>query len=130
AELAPERAAGVEKLGEPLRRLFREGDAAVGAAYAKAKAQGERCRQLFADALSPSDLILTLAAPGEAPLGLAATGDPLFNRAWTLLHVPCVSLPAGIGPHGMPLAIQLVGARGSDAALLAHAGWVSQALPG
>jgi amidase len=129
AELAPERAAGEEKLGEPLRRLFRDGDAAAGAAYAKAKAQGERCRELFAATLSPSDLLLTLAAPGEAPLGLAATGDPLFNRVWTLLHVPCVSLPAGRGPHDMPLAIQLVGARGSDAALLAHAGWVSQALP-
>jgi amidase len=128
AELGPERAAGEEKLGEKLRLLFREGDAAVGGPYAKAKAQAERCRELFAAALSPSDLLLTLAASGEAPLGLAATGDPLFNRIWTLLHVPCVSLPAGRGPHEMPLAVQLVGARGGDAALLAHAGWVAQAL--
>ncbi|GAC1343281.1 MAG: amidase [Myxococcales bacterium] len=128
AQLAAERAAGEDQLGEPLRRLFREGDAAAGTAYAAAKAAGHRCREEFAQAIAPSDLLLTLAAPGEAPLGLSATGDPLFNRVWTLLHVPCLSLPAGRGAHGMPLAVQLVGARGSDAQLLAHAGWVSQAL--
>lgn len=129
-QLAPERAAGEERLGDPIRKLFRAGDAAFGAAYAQAKAQGDRCRELFGAALAPSDLLLTLAAPGEAPLGLAATGDPLFNRIWTLLHVPCLSLPAGRGPHAMPLAVQLVGSRGNDAALLAHATWIAQALVG
>src|SRR2546422_6887197 len=37
---------------------------------------------------------------GEAPEGLAATGDPVFCRIWTLLGVPCISLPVLTGPAG------------------------------
>ena len=39
------------------------------------------------------DAILTPAACGEAPLGLDATGDPVFCTTWTYLGVPAVTLP-------------------------------------
>jgi amidase len=67
---------------------------------------------------------------GEAPLGLEATGDPAFNRIWTLLGTPCVSLPAARGPAGMPVGVQLAGRPGGDAALLAVAQWAERALAG
>lgn len=67
------------------------------------------------------DAILTPSATGEAPLGLADTGDPIFNGLWTALHVPCVGLPAGVGPRGLPIGLQLVGPRYSDHRLLAVA---------
>ena len=76
------------------------------------------------------DVILAPAAPGEAPAGLGATGDPLFNRAWTLLGMPCISIPFGSGPQGLPLSVQLVGRRGADRRLLAAARWVQQHLAG
>ena len=38
-------------------------------------------------------MVLVPAAPGEAPVGLGNTGDPIFNRMWTLLGVPCAALP-------------------------------------
>ena len=41
--------------------------------------------------------MLVPAAPGEAPPGLGYTGNPVFNRMWTLLGVPCVTLPARLG---------------------------------
>jgi Asp-tRNA(Asn)/Glu-tRNA(Gln) amidotransferase A subunit family amidase len=68
------------------------------------------------------DALLTPAAIGEAPAGLAATGDPAFSRVWTLLHLPCLSIPWAKGPSGMPVGVQLVGALGSDLALLGVAG--------
>lgn len=74
------------------------------------------------------DAILTPAAPGEAPAGLASTGDAVFNRVWTLLYLPCVSVPAGIGPGGLPVAVQLVGAWGEDARTLAAAAFVEDVL--
>lgn len=80
------------------------------------------------DIFGGSDVLLVPAAPGEAPAGLGATGDPIFNRVWTLLRLPCMTLPAGKGPHGLPMGIQLVGRRDADAALLAAAAWVEQAL--
>ena len=74
------------------------------------------------------DVLVTPSAPGEAPEGLGWTGDPAFNFIWTSLHVPCVTVPAGTGPNGMPLGIQIVGRRGEDRAVLAWAGWVARAL--
>ena len=74
------------------------------------------------------DFLLTPPARGEAPKGLSSTGDAVFNRAWTLLGVPCVTLPFGAGPQGLPLGVQLVGAMDGDSALLAHAHWADIAL--
>jgi Asp-tRNA(Asn)/Glu-tRNA(Gln) amidotransferase A subunit family amidase len=74
------------------------------------------------------DAIFTPSATGEAPEGLASTGDTAMNRLWTLLHGPCVTVPAGDGPGGLPLGVQLVGIPGSDARTLAVARWVELAL--
>ncbi|MEJ1974813.1 MAG: amidase [Acetobacteraceae bacterium] len=69
---------------------------------------------------SAFDVVLTPAAIGEAPVGLHTTGDHLFNKSWTLLHVPCVAIPAGRGPQGLPLGLQVVGRRFGDAAPPRH----------
>src|SRR5437762_2493308 len=60
----------------------------------------------------------TIAAPGEAPPGLGYTGDPVFSRMWTLLGVPCLTLPALWGDSGLPAGVQLVGRVGTDARLM------------
>ena len=64
---------------------------------------------------------LTLAAPGEAPDGLETTGDWVFNATWTLLHVPCVAVPVGLGTRSLPVGVQLLAPRYCDAALLSIA---------
>jgi len=67
------------------------------------------------------DGLITLAAAGEAPVGLENTGDPLFSRIWSLLGTPCVSLPLLKGPAGLPLGVQVIGPRGRDDVLLSVA---------
>jgi Asp-tRNA(Asn)/Glu-tRNA(Gln) amidotransferase A subunit family amidase len=74
------------------------------------------------------DILLTPAAHGEAPLGISSTGNAVFNFVWTSLHVPCVTVPAGVGSEGLPLGIQIVGRNGDDRATLAWAQWVASAL--
>jgi Asp-tRNA(Asn)/Glu-tRNA(Gln) amidotransferase A subunit family amidase len=70
------------------------------------------------------DAILTPAAPGTAPKGLASTGDPVFCTPWTLAGLPAVSLPLMQGENGLPLGVQLVGRRNFDARLLRTARWL------
>lgn len=103
-------------LGEPRARLL------------EARAAFRAAQDAFPAAMAGFDAVLTPAAPGEAPEGLGWTGDPAFNTLWTLLHVPCVTVPAGLGPRGLPLGIQVVGRRGDDAAVLAWARWVQAAV--
>jgi Asp-tRNA(Asn)/Glu-tRNA(Gln) amidotransferase A subunit family amidase len=79
------------------------------------------CRAAFDRLAAPYDAILTPAAVGEAGIGLADTGDHVFNRVWTLLHVPCVAVPGFTGPNGLPVGLQLVGRRFEDAQVLAAA---------
>jgi len=98
------------------------------AALAAARGVLLTARTAFPSALDGFDAIVTPAAPGEAPEGLGWTGDPAFNAIWTSLHVPCVTVPAGTGPRGLPLGIQVVGRYGEDRALLAVADWVRAAL--
>src|SRR5262249_25533793 len=74
------------------------------------------------------DAILTPAAPGVAPKGLDATGDPVFCTLWTLLGMPAVSLPLMHGGGGLRLGVQLVGRRNFDARLLRTARWLAARL--
>ena len=86
----------------------------------------DECRRAFDQYLRENfDVVLTPAAPGEAPEGLQSTGSSVFNSMWTLLHVPCIAVPAGRGPAGLPVAVQLIGPQMSDSRLLAIAEAIS-----
>ena len=112
-----------DRLSDRLRGMIEEGlgydEATLGAARAHARA----CRAAAGDAFGDRDVLLTPSAPGEAPEGLGMTGDPIFQTTWTLLHLPCVTLPFATGPRGLPIGVQLIGSRGEDAAALAVAKW-------
>jgi Asp-tRNA(Asn)/Glu-tRNA(Gln) amidotransferase A subunit family amidase len=75
-------------------------------------------------------VLLAPSAPGEAPAGLESTGSPVMNRTWTLLHAPCVNLPAARGPNGLPLGVQAIGRPFDDALTLEAAEWMEQRLEG
>ena len=74
------------------------------------------------------DAILTPAAEGTAPAGLESTGEPTFCTLWTLLGLPAVSVPLLRGANGLPLGVQLVGARHGDGRLLRTARWLVEAV--
>jgi Asp-tRNA(Asn)/Glu-tRNA(Gln) amidotransferase A subunit family amidase len=94
----------------------------------QALATARGCIEAFPSVLEGLDVLITPSAPGEAPEGIEWTGDPSFNYIWTTLRVPCVTVPVGTGPKGLPLGIQIVGRAGDDRAVLAWAAWVQNAL--
>jgi Asp-tRNA(Asn)/Glu-tRNA(Gln) amidotransferase A subunit family amidase len=107
--------------------LLADGAAVTAAAYDEALATVAAARAAAPEFFGDFDAVLVPSAPGEAP-AVATTGDPVFNRAWTLLHLPCITLPAGHGPNGLPLGIQLVARARDDARLLAVARFAEAAL--
>ena len=96
--------------------------------YDSAKANAVTYRALLAERLSDYDFLLTPAAPGEAPGGIARTGNSMFNGIWTLFGVPCVTVPAYTGPQGLPIGVQIVGPFGADRQTLYWAEWVRRSL--
>jgi len=98
------------------------------ASYAAACAALEHARDALAEWFGDVCALLTPSAPDEAPDGLASTGDPAFNRNWTLLGAPCVNVPGLRGARGGPLGVQVIGRRGDDARCLAVAAFVERAI--
>ena len=108
--------------------LIAEGEETDPEAYDAAVAAGVKGRQGLAALFQEYDLLLTPAAADEAPVGLGGTGDPLFNRAWTLLGLPCLSIPGLVGNNGLPVGVQAVGSGGNDAAILRQGAWLAALL--
>lgn len=86
-----------------------------------------QCQAWMLTAMSHYDLIIAPSTPSEAP-DIAGTGEPTFGLMWTLLQMPCMSVPCGVGPGGLPLGVQLIAANGRDSALFGYAAWAQQVL--
>jgi Asp-tRNA(Asn)/Glu-tRNA(Gln) amidotransferase A subunit family amidase len=108
--------------------LVEEGRGIPLDAYFAAIQSIEGVRAALEADLDGIDALVSPSAPGEPPKGLADTGPITFNFLWTVAHTPAVTLPAGRGPNGLPLGLQLVGRRYSDDRLLATAHWVDRKL--
>ena len=114
---------------DPLLRTQLERAVAISAdEYDAARRLASRARQLLADAMADHDVILTPSAPGAAPHGFATTGDPMFNRLWTLMGAPCINVTGMNDGNGLPLGIQIVGRFGRDHAALEAALFVERAI--
>ena len=96
--------------------------------YREAQAWLVDCRTYLDRAMVKFDILLTPSAPGEAPEGLASTGDTSFNILSTWTYTPCVTLPLYKGPSGLPVGLQLIGHRHQDHRLFEMAQAVHKAL--
>lgn len=132
-EAAHERAAELaraDELSPPLATLLRTGAATSQADYRAACEVIDAGERAVAAHLASYDVVLGPAAPGPAPRGLDATGDPVLSRAWQALGLPTVALPGLVDAHGLPLGVQLVGHRRGETELLGHAVWIGRHLAG
>lgn len=119
--LIAERMASLEDLSGVLRGRLEEGEAIDYVDYVEALRAVAEARREFDRFMTPWDALLTFSTTGEAPCGLQSTGDATFNSVWTLLGIPCLTLPFGRGKNALPLGIQLIGRRYEDERLLAIA---------
>jgi Asp-tRNA(Asn)/Glu-tRNA(Gln) amidotransferase A subunit family amidase len=128
ASLASEYDRGRESLSASLREQLERGRRISAFDYQAALARIPLLNAGFEEIFERCDAILTPAAPGTAPRGLESTGDPSCCTLWTLAGMPALAMPLMQGSDGMPLGVQLVGPRDSDARLLRTARWLAARL--
>jgi amidase len=117
-----------DRTSDHLKSLVANGKAIAAPDYLAAKALQEQCRFALGAEMKGFDALLTLPAFGEAPRGLNYTGDAEYCAPWTFVGAPAVTLPAGSGPNGLPLGIQIVGEYRGDLHLLKVAKWIEAML--
>ena len=100
-----------------LADLVREGLRIPMERYDEAKRHIAACRKRVAELHKATPVILVPAATGPAPSGLASTGDPRMNSAWTALGTPAITIPLPVA-GALPLGLQLTADRGEDARLI------------
>ncbi|MBR0875262.1 amidase [Bradyrhizobium tropiciagri] len=111
-----------------LRGRLDESKDGTPADYDAALDVAARARQALAAVFDEVDVLITLSAPGAAPQGLSSTGDPRYNRLWTLMGVPCVNVPTLVAEGGLPVGVTVVAPFGADARALATGSFVEAAI--
>jgi Asp-tRNA(Asn)/Glu-tRNA(Gln) amidotransferase A subunit family amidase len=117
-----------EEVSAKAREFFSWGSEITVDEYERTARERLRLIAAFNEWAAPYDAILTPPAVGEAPT-IETTGDPRFCSRWTFVGAPALVIPTGLGTSGLPLGLQLVGARGSDRRLLVAAAWAASVLP-
>lgn len=106
-------------------------DASVGLTpqdYDEARRISRRGRRELGELFEGVDVLLTYSAPGTPPAKeLATTGDPRYNRLWTLMGNPCVNVPV-LKAGGLPIGVQVIARFGNDPGALAAAWFLEDAL--
>jgi Asp-tRNA(Asn)/Glu-tRNA(Gln) amidotransferase A subunit family amidase len=117
------------KLSKSMLERLEQGKLMSIADYRGWLKQRTSIRRLYAELAETCDACITLSAPGSAPAGLTATGNPQFAVPSSLLGVPAVSLPLFM-LDGLPLGLQVVGFANTDAGAFATAAWLMDHLGG
>lgn len=117
-----------ESLSEILRETLAKGRAIAPDEYDTARSAARRARHACVALFDNVDVLLTPSASGAAPAGLGSTGNPIFNKLWTLTGGPCVNVTGLSNPAGMPLGVQIVARFGRDRLALSAAHWLETAL--
>lgn len=119
---------GRDVLSPVLRGMIENGHRHPATRYAEALDARARLVADIAPILNSFDALVVPATTGSAPVGLGATGDPVYCTAWTLAGLPALAVPSFSPVTGLPIGLQAIGRMGEDARLLQISHWLSQRL--
>tara|TARA_B100001109_G_scaffold253028_1_gene250040 strand:+ start:1389 stop:2750 length:1362 start_codon:yes stop_codon:yes gene_type:complete len=115
-----------KKLSKYMQDAILRGNKYTAKEYAEAIDFMQRSYNSYKEVFEDYHGVLTPSSPGVAPKGLKSTGTAEFNRVWSYLGTPCISLPLLQGENNLPLGIQLVGNRYDDNRFLGVANWLEK----
>ena len=115
-----------KKLSKPMQDAILKGNKHTAKEYAEAIDFMKRSYESYEEVFEDYHGILSPSSPGVAPKGLKSTGSAEFNKVWSYLGTPCISLPLLQGESKMPLGVQLIGAKFDDLRFLGVANWLEK----
>jgi Asp-tRNA(Asn)/Glu-tRNA(Gln) amidotransferase A subunit family amidase len=94
--------------------------------YAEAIDFKKRSYESYREVFEDYHGVLSPSSPGVALKGLKSTGTAEFNKVWSYLGTPCISLPLLEGENNLPLGVQLIGDIYDDHRFLGVANWLEK----
>ena len=102
-----------------LSALIERGARVAAAESERIRSHRNRVRAEVERLFGEFHVLLCPSAPGPAPVGIDATGDPRFSLIWTYTGLPTLTLPYCLSRSGLPLGLQLVAPLNREVDLLA-----------
>ena len=115
-----------KKLSKFMQDAISRGNKYSAKEYAEAIDFMKRSYESYEEVFEDYHGVLSPSSPGIAPQNLKSTGTAEFNKVWSYLGTPCISLPLLQGESKMPLGIQLIGAKFDDQRFLGVANWLEK----
>ncbi len=115
-----------KKLSKYMQDAIVKGNKHSAKEYAEAIDFMKRSYESYQEVFEDYHGVLSPSSPGVAPKGLKSTGTAEFNKVWSYLGTPCISLPVLQGEGNLPLGVQLTGARFDDHRFLGIANWLEK----
>ena len=115
-----------KKLSKPMQDAIVKGNKHSAKEYAEAIDFMKRSYESYEEVFEDYHGVLSPSSPGVAPKSLKSTGSAEFNKVWSYLGTPCISLPLLQGEGKMPLGVQLIGAKFDDHRFLGVANWLEK----
>ena len=114
------------KLSKYMQTAIAKGNKYSAKEYAEAIDFKKRSYESYQEVFEDYHGVLSPSSPGVAPKGLKSTGTAEFNKVWSYMGTPCISLPLLEGENNLPLGVQLVGDRYDDHRFLGVANWLEK----
>ena len=114
------------KLSKEMQTAISKGNKHSAKEYAEAIDFMKRSYESYEEVFEDYHGVLSPSSPGVAPKSLKSTGSAEFNKVWSYLGTPCISLPLLQGESKMPLGVQLIGAKYDDHRFLGVANWLEK----
>ena len=115
-----------KKLSKYMQDAISNGNKYTAKEYAEAIDFMKRSYESYEEVFEDYHGVLSPSSPGVAPTGLKSTGTAEFNKVWSYLGTPCISLPLLEGENNLPLGVQLIGNKYDDHRFLGVANWLEK----
>ena len=115
-----------KKLSKYMLNAISNGNKYSAKEYAEAIDFMKRSYESYEEVFEDYHGVLSPSSPGVAPKGLKSTGTAEFNKVWSYLGTPCISLPLLEGENNLPLGVQLIGNKYDDHRFLGVANWLEK----